>query len=396
MHICFLTPRFPYPPLKGDSARVYDQLRTLQHDHQVSLISIAETPVSATDLACVQAMCHTVRVVPLPRLRTLWNIAGGPATREPLQVRYYQTPAVQRQLAQVLAGGTVDVVHATLIRMLPYVWSLAQPPVLVDLIDSLSLNLASRRKQAHGLRRVAYTLEYRRVLAYERAATRHFPALVVQSVADQQTLGSPHVSVLPNGVDETRFPFCPPAGRDPQTLVFVGNMGYPPNEEAALWFAGAVWPLLRARYLALRWEIVGANPGPRVRALATGDNGITVRGRVADVTPYLGRATVAVCPMQSGSGIQTKVLEALSTGTPVVTTTLANRGVQAQPERDLCVADTPAAFAAAVGQLLDDPARCVQLGAAGHAFVERHFQWQGHVQRLVDLYTQLQGQTAAR
>ncbi len=201
--------------------------------------------------------------------------------------------------------------------------------------------------------------------------------------------------MLPNGVDETRFPFCDPAGREPQTLVFVGNMGYPPNEEAALWFAAAVWPRLRARYPALTWEIVGANPGPRVRALATGHNGITVQGRVADVTHYLGRATVAVCPMRSGSGIQTKVLEALSTGTPVVTTALANRGIQAQPDRDLCVADTPAAFAAAVGQLLDDPPARVRLGAAGHAFVERHFQWQGHVQRLVGFYTQLQERAPA-
>ncbi len=390
MHICFLTPRFPYPPLKGDSARVYDQLRTLQRDHQVSLISIAETPVSGDDLARVQALCHDVRVVPLSRLRAVGNVVGGLASREPLQVRYYQTPAVWRQLAQVLASGRVDVIHATLIRMLPYVWSLTQPPVLVDLIDSLSLNLASRSRQAHGLRRMAYALEYRRVQAYERAATRRFAALVVQSVADQQTLGSPNVSVLPNGVDETRFPFCDPADRESQTLVFVGNMGYQPNEEAALWFAEAVWPRLRGRYPALVWEIVGANPGARVRALATADNGITVRGRVADVTQYLGRATVAVCPMQSGSGIQTKVLEALSTGTPVVTTQLANRGVQAQPDRDLCVADTPTDFAAAIGRLLDDPATRSRLGAAGHMFVERHFQWQGHVRRLVDLYTQLQ------
>ncbi len=393
MHICFLTPRLPYPPIKGDSVRVYEQLRTLHHDHQISLISIAETPASADDLARVRAICDTVQVVPLSRLRAVGNLAGAVATREPLQVCYYQTAAVQQQLAQTLAGGTVDVVHATLIRMLPYVWALDQPPVLVDLIDSLSLNLASRSRQMHGLRRVAYALEYRRVQAYERAAVRHFPTLVVQSRADQQRLDSSHVSLLPSGVDAERFPFCDPAGRETQTLVFVGNMGYQPNEEAAIWFAGVVWPLLRARYPALRWEIVGADPGPRVRALAA--EGITVQGRVDDVSTYLGRATVAVCPMQSASGIQSKVLEALSTGTPLVTTSLANRGVQAQPGRDLLVADTPAAFAAAVGQLLDDPARCGQMGAAGQAFVERHFRWQGHGRRLVELYTQLQERSPA-
>src|SRR5689334_10174986 len=139
MRICFLTPRFPYPPLKGDTLRVYHQLRTLSRDHEITLLSIAEAPPSAEDAAEVAALCAEVVVVPLPRWRVGWNLGMGVLGRQPLQVRYYQMGTIRGKLAALLAQKPYDVVHATLIRMLPYVWNLPRPPVAVDLIDSLTL-----------------------------------------------------------------------------------------------------------------------------------------------------------------------------------------------------------------------------------------------------------------
>jgi sugar transferase (PEP-CTERM/EpsH1 system associated) len=391
MRICFLTPRFPYPPLKGDTLRVYHQLRTLSPDHRITLLSLADAPVSAADHAQIAALCERVEVVPLPRWRALWNVGRGVASSRPLQVHYYQMAAVQRRLTALLSGGRFDVVHATLIRVLPYVWQERRPPVVVDLIDTLTLNLADRRDQVRGPKRLGYELEYRRVRQYESAVVRHFPALVVTTEADRQDLGGgAHITVIPNGVDMERFAFHGPAGRDPATLIFTGNMGYHPNEEAVIWFAAEVWPLLRARRPAARWQIVGANPGDRVRALAQPGNGIEVLGKVPDMTTYLGQATVAVCPMRSGSGIQNKVLEALAVGTPVVATSIANRGVQAVPDRDLLVADGAPEQAAARAEVLDDAAAQTRLAAAGRAFVEQQFRWESHARRLTAIYAGLQ------
>lgn len=390
MRILFLTPRFPYPPLKGDSLRTYHQLRVLSREHQITLLSMADAPVSPEDQARVAALCERVVVVPLPRWRVAVNLGTGLAARQPLQVRYYQAPAFTRQLAALLAGDRFDVIHATLIRMLPYVWGIATPPVAVDLIDSLSLNLADRRNQVRGVKRVAYELEYRRVCAYERAVVRHFPALVVSSPADQQELGGTGIAVIPNGVDVDRFAFGGAAGRDPATLIFTGNMGYHPNEEAVLWFAAEVWPQLRASRPALRFQIVGTSPTDRVRALAA-TPGIEVLGRVPDVGDCLRQATVAVCPMRSGSGIQNKVLEAMAAGTPVVATAIANRGVQGVAERDLLVADSAPAFAAAVDRALDDPALAERLREAGRSFVENEFRWEQHGARLASIYASIQG-----
>lgn len=392
MHILFLTPRFPYPPLKGDTLRTYHQMQALSKEHRVTLLSISEGPVPAADYRQMQTLCERVVTLPLPRWRVLLNLALGLPSELPLQVAYFRSPAFQRELEAALHSTHFDIVHATLIRMLPYVWRLRRPPVVVDLIDSLTLNLQDRRQEARWPVRFGYEVEYERVRRYEQAVVGRFPSLVVSSQADKFALGSAGVAVIPNGVDTGLFPFYTQEGRDTTTLVFTGNMGYGPNEDAVLWFVAQVWPLLRARHAQLRFQVVGTNPGERVRALA-GRDGIEVPGRVPDVAACLGTATVAVAPMQNGSGIQNKVLEAMSTGTPVVATRTANRGVQGTPGRDLLVADSPADFCMAVSRLLADADLRQQLAVAARSYIEGEFRWTQHAQRLVEVYSEAVART---
>ncbi len=350
------------------------------------MLSLAETTVTKSERAQVAELCHQVNVVPLPRTQALLNAGLGVASRLPLQVNYYRSTHFKQELGALLARERFDAIHTTLIRLLPYVWGLRQEPVVVDLIDSLSLNLADRRKQVGGLKRVAYEMEYRRVQQYERAVVRRFPALVVSSAADSQALGGGRAAVIPNGVDMERFAFAGPEARDAGTLIFTGNMGYHPNDEAVAWFCAEVWPLLRASHPALRFQVVGTNPSERIRSLASAATGIEVLGKVPEVTSYLQKATVAVCPMRSGSGIQNKVIEAMSAGAPVVATGVANRGVRAVAGRDLLVADTARDFAHAATRLLDDAPLRAELGRAGREYVARHFRWEQHAQQLVEVY----------
>lgn len=388
MRILFLTSRFPYPPLKGDSLRSYHQIRALSQRHQVALLSLSESPVGEPERARLAELCESVTIVPLPRRQALLNLALGAPSRLPLQVSYFHSTEFRHALNHLLTGDRFDVVHATLIRVLPYVWDLLRTPVAVDLIDSLTLNLQDRRMKVRWPLRLGYELEYSRVRRYEEEVVRHFEGLVVSSPADRQVLGSDEVAVLPNGVDLGGFPFYSHEARDPATVIFTGNMGYHPNEEAALWFAGEVWPLVRAASPQARFQVVGINPCDKVRGLS-GANGIEVVGKVPDVAACLGRATVSVAPMNTGSGIQNKVLEAMSTGTPVVATATANRGVGGTSGRDLLVADKPEELARAILRLLDDTQLRAHMGKAGRDFVERHFQWEAHAEGLERVYEQV-------
>ncbi|MEO5951497.1 MAG: glycosyltransferase, partial [Chloroflexia bacterium] len=389
MRILFLTPRFPYPPLKGDTLRAYHQIRTL-HDagNTITLLSLADAPVASSDMAEITSLCEQVKVVRLPKSRAMLNMGFGLFNSRPLQVSHYISSEFRRLLAKTLRENAFDAIHVALIRMLPYVWNLPEPhpPITVDLIDSLALNLEDRRKSTRGPLRLAYELEYRRVLRYERETVRRFPALTVSSPADKQYLGNQNnIEVIPNGVDLDRFPYDPVRSHN-ETVIFTGNMGYGPNEEAVVWFATHVWPLLRKSHANLRFQVVGTNPSERVQALASAAQGIEVLGKVPDVAQCLRNATIAVAPMRSGSGIQNKLLEAMSSGTPVVSTSIGNRGVGAQHGVQLLVADSPEAFAQSIGSLIENPTTRADIARQARIFVEAHFQWSEHANSLTKLY----------
>ena len=124
-------------------------------------------------------------------------------------------------------------------------------------------------------------------------------------------------------------------------------MNYFPNSDGAAWFCREVLPRVRAEVPGATITVCGASPDARVKALARLP-GVTVTGTVPDVRPYLHRAAAAVVPLRIARGIQNKLLEAMATGLPVVSTTTARAGIEAQDGRDLFVADEPTGFAAAV------------------------------------------------
>src|SRR5262249_49603094 len=116
-----------------------------------------------------------------------------------------------------------------------------------------------------------------------------------------------HVAVLPNGVELPQASAAAPEERP--HVVFCGGMNYQPNVDAVVWFAQAVWPLIRAQRPDARFSIVGSDPSSSVRRLESAHRGIDVTGTVADVRPYLEQSAVAVAPLITARGVQNKVLE---------------------------------------------------------------------------------------
>jgi sugar transferase (PEP-CTERM/EpsH1 system associated) len=387
MRICFVAPRLPWPTVRGDALRVYHQIRALGQEHAITLVCTTDEAVESGSLSQIEPFCEQVVTVPLNRLRSFANVfAGAVASHLPLQVSYYRSPAFAQTLAGVFQSKRFDVVH-TSFRMAPYLWTGPSAPVVMDLVDSSALNIATRMSRTAPLFRPAYELEQRRAKAYEREICRHFREVVVCSPADRDAIGEPNITVIPNGVDTDAFAFSR-NGRDSNTIVFVGNMGYHPNVDAAVWFAESVWPTLKRSRPNLKLLIVGARPAPAVSALASRFPDVVVTGLVPSVLEYLHKGAIAICPLRCGSGMQNKVLEAMAAGTPIVATSIANLAIGARNEKELMVADRPEAFAAAVSALLDAPKRRETIADNARAFVEA-FSWRQHARAFNDVYRRI-------
>jgi glycosyltransferase involved in cell wall biosynthesis len=154
-------------------------------------------------------------------------------------------------------------------------------------------------------------------------------------------------------------------------IFFVGGYQHPPNIDAAQWFVGSVWPLIRRELPEVEFHLIGSKAPEQVRALA--GNGVRFHGFVEDLEPWLDGCRIAVAPLRYGAGIKGKVNISMSRGQPVVATPVAVEGMFAEAGRDVLVAATAAAFAAEVVRLYRDEALWTQVSTFGLENVQKYF-----------------------
>jgi glycosyltransferase involved in cell wall biosynthesis len=282
------------------------------------------------------------------------------------------------EIARRIASRDYDVVLDVSANMLLNVPDCPLPvPLVVDSIDEPLL------RDLRALRTVAWRdrawLAYRAWMfwCYERAllgaATQNIYASELDAATYRRFFPNRPAAVVPNGVD-IRY-FSPADDRtDPSTIIFEGNMMFGANVDAARHLVHNVLPRLLRRVPDARIVLVGRDPAPQVQALAS--DRVAVTGTVADIRPYLARATVFACPMRLGSGIKNKILQAWAMARPVVTSTAGLGGLAARDGDNVLVRDAPDDFAAALACVIEDGDLAARLGKAGRNTVEREYSWE--------------------
>ncbi|MDZ4198930.1 MAG: glycosyltransferase [Kiritimatiellia bacterium] len=188
------------------------------------------------------------------------------------------------------------------------------------------------------------------------------------------------VSVVPSGVDTDVFQPMENAFRT--GIVFTGYYTDEPNRDAVRWFCAQVWPRLVARFPHLMFFVVGPHPPPDLLEIQRRDPRIVVTDRVPDVRDYLLRAAVYVCPARMGSGMRGKILEAMASGIPVVSTTAGMEGIPAQPGESCLLADEAGVMARQIELLLLDPELRSRLARHAHDLIVRRLSWTHSIDQL--------------
>lgn len=382
MKILIVAPRFPFPLDKGDRLTIYHMLQYFSQRHEVSLLCFLEPEQDPAWVEKVEPFCRQVVAIPLNKRRAYQNCLTGALGKTPLQMRYYSDPGMHAAVERMIEEIEPDLLYAHTIRMGQYIEPYTHIPRVLAMQISMTLNYRRLAETAKGLpSKIFHNLEYQKVRAYEGAFARQFDKVLLISPHDLNAIErdrpQDNVFFSPHGVDFEFFAANPQSKRKAHSLIFTGNMGYAPNVDAARFFHEEIFPLVRAEIPEVTWSIVGADPVPEIQAMQA-DPAIAVTGRVPDLRTYMDEAQVAIDPLRVGAGLQNKVLEGMSMGLPMIITSVANEGIQAEDGKNILIADEADKFARHVVQLLRDADLRAQFGAEARQFIVQNWSWEKH------------------
>ncbi|KFI05140.1 TIGR03087 family PEP-CTERM/XrtA system glycosyltransferase [Massilia sp. BSC265] len=380
--LLLLIHRIPYPPNKGDKIRSYHLLKHLARDYRVHLATFVDDPDDWQHVPTVEKMCASSHFAALNPLLSRVRSLGALVKNRSLSLDYYRDAGLARWVDQTVAAHGIQRVLVFSSAMAQYADKYPNARRVVDFCDVDSDKWRQYADKKSWPMSWLYRHEARQLLSYERQVARDYDASLFVSAPEADLFrqlapeSNARIGFFSNGVD-TEYFSPDAAGPSPfkdgeRAIVFTGAMDYWPNVDAVQWFAAETMPLLRARFPDLTFYIVGARPAPAVLELAKQPN-IVVTGTVPDVRPYIRHAQAAVAPLRIARGIQNKVLEAMAMATPVVVTPQALEGIEAEPGRELVLAQDAAGFADAVALLLARKGN--DMGLAARARVERKYSW---------------------
>lgn len=370
----------PFPVRKnGYSVRYYPIIEFLSECYDIHLLVISNLPTPAEDRKEMERLCSRISIwdrkpieVSFLRKITTFLFCLLPGTSS-FRAYRYDEGQIRRFVKKELANSHYDVALCADARYFDVVSDIANADrIVVDHIDSSYLHVLRL-----GTNSLFSRLEARKIRNKERRIIELADHTFYISPSDLSVgSGRKHcdskVSLVPNGVhvddiiDETvRF--------GDKCIGYLGHMGYPPNIRAAVRLA-SIFKSVRELEPEAKLVIIGRDPVECVRDLEK-IPGVIVTGTVDNIWSYLNGVDIFVFPMEIGSGQQNKVLEALYSKKPVITSAVGNSGIGAEAGREILVSDTDSEIVRQILRLLEDKEQREFLGKNGYEFVNSRYSW---------------------
>jgi sugar transferase (PEP-CTERM/EpsH1 system associated) len=386
MKILFLTHRIPYPPDKGDKIRAYHVLKYLASKHEIHLACLVDNNRDLRAAAELRKLVSHLICIPLQPLRQRFSMLNALITGKPLTVHYFYSHALRGQLEALVRRENFDVLYVYSSNVAEYLWNVNFPLRVIDFCDLDSEKFKQFIARSRPPFSWLYRFEGARLAEYEKKVAARFDHVIFIGPQErrlfEQNGHHEKLVLMSNGVDFDRYyglelpalQPAPPGGKP--FVLFTGAMDYLPNIDAASWFAQEIFPNLKSALPELQFYIAGGNPVRKIRKLHDPEAGVFVTGYLEDLRPYIKSAHVFVAPMRIARGMQTKILEAMACGVPVVTSPAAARGIGARPGKELLVAETAAEYAQKTLRLLSNKGHRDRLRRQAFGFLHKNFQWE--------------------
>lgn len=382
MKILFLTRDLPYPAINGYKKRNFYLLKELAARKAEIILFSESSPNDTEAISYLKTYCQEVRIIKL-RQRSVFSkfISAFLSlfSTLPFSVKARTSPILKREIQVYLEKNQIDIIICDAIyRSLNIPFNNKAVKILYE--HNIESKIIERyvEMERNIFKKILACLEFIKLEVFQKKMWSKFDCCIACSSLDKRAIEekarTANVFAINNGVDCSYFSSDSyPVHKS--SLVYTGQIGWHPNEDALIYFLKNIYPLIKRDRPQANFWIVGGEPSGKLKLLTKNDKSVIITGFVEDVRPYIGEACVYVVPLRIGSGTRLKILEALSMQKAVVSTSVGCEGLDVENNKHLLIRDNPEEFAEAVVQLLGDGDRRINLGENGRRLVEERYDW---------------------
>lgn len=383
--IFFLLSRVPYPIEKGDKLRAFHQIKELSLHYDIYLFALTDKPINPEAKKVIENYCKEVHIVKLSKTIIFFNLLRNLFfSKLPLQVAYFYFPFAKNKIEELVQKIKPDHLFCQLVRMSEYVKDISTPKT-IDYMDALSRGMERRINKVPFYLKPFLKIETRRLKLYEHDIFSFFENRIIISEQDKNLIVHPEnnrINVIENGVD---FEYFKPSteAQKKYDIIFTGNMSYPPNIDAAKYLIQHIMPNVWKIKKEIRVVIAGANPTKEIVKLKS--DKVEITGWVDNMTQYYNASKIFVAPMQLGSGLQNKLLEAMAVKLPCITSTLANNALGAENNKEILIAKNVEDYTTYILQLIENETFYNSIANKGYQYIFANYSWKNAALKISNL-----------
>jgi len=297
---------------------------------------------------------------------------------KPYNVRRHYSKRFASGLKEILEKNSYDIIQLEGINTTVYINDIRK--ITDTAIAYRAHNVESEiwQELADGennkLKRKYFRTLSHRLIKYEPAAIAKCDFLIPISKYDSDQFKAAGLSIptftCPFGsdflVDKEKQP------EDQKDLVYIGSLDWRPNQEGLIWFINKVWIRLLSEKPGIKLRVAGRN-APAWLMDRLNIPGIEFLGEVEDAGEFISSGEILVIPLLSGSGIRVRIIQAMTLGTPVVTSRKGLQGIDASSPEEILLAQNSEQFYESIINILNNKELRAQQAFNARKFIERHY-----------------------
>ncbi len=378
MKILMLTPYLPFPLFSGGQIRSYNLLKYLSKKHEVTLYSFIREEKEKDYIPKLKEFCADVQVF---LKRPPWSptsLTLSAISVYPLVVCMYLKKDLKDKIVRAIEREHFDLIHAETFYVMPNIPTTKIPIILVE----QTIEYLVYQHYTENIRFIPakwlMNFDVTKIHYWEKKFWHQATRVVAMSESDRLVMHKlvPGLSVdlVPNGVDTDFFNVRKQSySQKTKTILFVGNFKWLQNREAVTILVEEIWPVIKKRLGNINLWIVGRFPTAKITSYSS--KNIQISSNVEDIREAYKKSDILLAPIYGPGGTRYKILEAMATGLPVVSTSTGIEGLGAKHGREVLIGETPSDLAYESIRLLTNHALYNSLAEKGRKLVEDKFNW---------------------